>query len=82
MNGMDVDADSGVGVVLDEYVPPEKDASANEMSSNMNTIGTREEVVKTFEAFRVELDGHHDRRERLIKVILTLVCLERIPECC
>lgn len=39
------------------------------------TIGSRDAVVQIFEAFHVELDAHHDRRERLIKV-----CTVRVSE--
>lgn len=34
----------------------------------MELVTARDAIPAQFEAFRTELDEHHDRRERLIKV--------------
>jgi hypothetical protein len=44
--------------------------SSTVLPSNMGVnVGHRQDVVEAFDEFRKELDEHHDRRERLIKVL-------------
>lgn len=58
-----MDVDTAQGLSLRPESPMKTDAKPRP-----GTIGSRDAVVQIFEAFHVELDAHHDRRERLIKV--------------
>lgn len=65
-----MDVDTAQGLSLRPESPMKTDAKPRP-----GTIGSRDAVVQIFEAFHVELDAHHDRRERLIKV-----CTVRVSE--
>lgn len=42
------------------------------------TLKTRQDLISAFDGFRSELDDYNDRRDRLIKVILTQICTLRL----
>ena len=46
----------------------------------MELVTARDAIAAQFEAFRTELDEHHDRRERLIKVNRVHITCKRIRQ--
>lgn len=64
---MEVDTAQGLSLRPESRMKTSEDAESKPLA-RPGTIGSRDAVVQIFEAFHVELDAHHDRRERLIKV--------------
>lgn len=66
--GMDVDTGMDQEAQGLSLRPESPMKTSEDSKPRPGTIGSRDAVVQIFEAFHVELDEHHDRRERLIKV--------------